>query len=580
MKRLQFVLIVAVLLLGIFSPISLGVKTASAQTANYSIQNVDHQIEIMYSGNIVIRDTVTVSGQITGGFLIGFPYKYGASLIKAEAFNSNQVYPLNLGVRLGNQSGFYGAEVTFPVGSSQIFTVVFILSNNLLTRTTDGFSFDFPAYPSLALATSRCNVTLVLPGSSSLFNITKDDGIVSTKTFVKNNLPALASFPATAYVNFPTALVRQISVTSLNRVVTLGPAGEITVSDIYRIVNNSTAEISSLKLEVPTNASNINGKDDFGRTLPVQLLSDSSNPRVKPVNVTLLGIMQGGQAGGVEIDYTFPTLQSGKRLLASDIQLFPYFSYYIYSAYISIVPPEGAHIVLPVASSVDPDSSLNRVLFQETLSINRQGISYIDRDVPAESVLQIAYDYNPLWISLRPTLWVWAIAAVGIVIGAFMQRRKPHTQPKAQVGSKVSTSFSRDNIKSFVDAYEERNRISEEVKSLILRAQKGRIPRRQYKVQRRALELRSDSLSKQINDLKASFRNAGGNPANLVKQLDASEAELNKIDASMRNAEARRRTGELPLEEHKQTMEDLRKRREKSESNINGILLRIREEIR
>jgi len=106
-------------------------KTASAQGAGYTIQNVDHQIEIMYSGNIVIRDTVTVSGQITGSFPIGFPYKYGASLLKAVAFSSNQVYPMNLGVRLGNQSGFYGAEVAFPDSSPQVFTVVFILANNL-----------------------------------------------------------------------------------------------------------------------------------------------------------------------------------------------------------------------------------------------------------------------------------------------------------------------------------------------------------------------------------------------------------------------------------------------------------------
>jgi hypothetical protein len=580
LKRVTSILVLTVLVLAVFLPFSVGIKTASAQEAGYTIQNVEHQIEIMYSGNIVIRDTITVSGQITGGFLIGFPYKYGAYLLKAVAFSADKVYPMNLGVRLGSQSGFYGAEVTFPEGSPQVFTVVFVLANNLLTRNdVGGFSLDFPAYPSLAQAAPRCNVTLVPPQGSVFFNITKDDGTVSTITFVKENLPALANFPATANLNILAALVRQIALTSLNRVVTLGPAGEIAVSDSYHIVNNSTEEISSLKIEVPANASNIGGKDDFGRVLPVQILSDSRNPLILPINVTLLSSLHGGQSGAVEVDYSLPTSPPDQTHFALDIELFPYFSYYVSTASVSIIPPEGAHIVKPQLSSADPYSTLDRELFQETLRINREGVSYIDHDVPIENVLQVAYDYNPLWLSLRPTFWVWVLAAVGIVVGAFLRRPKPQAPQKMQV-PKLSANFSRDHVKAFVEAYEERRRISEELKSLVARAQKGKIPRRQYKVQRRALELRYDSLSKNITELKATFRNAGGNYANLVKQLDASETELSKIEANTRNTESRYRTGELALEQYKQALDDLRKRREKAESTVNGILLRLREEIR
>ena len=533
----------------------------------------------MYSGNIVIRDTVTVSGQITGSFPIGFPYKYGASLLKAVAFSSNQVYPMNLGVRLGNQSGFYGAEVAFPDGSPQVFTVVFILANNLLSKIPDGLSLDFPAYPSLAQPASHCNVTLVLPEVSTLFNITKDDGDVSTNTFVKDNLPSLAYFPATANFNILPSLVRQISLTSLNRVVTLGPSGEVAISDTYRIVNNSTQELGSIKLEVPTNASNIAGKDGFGRTLTVQVLSDTSNPFVTPVNVTLSETLPGGQSESVEIDYNFPTLSPAQTHFTLDIELFPSFDYYVYDASVTVVPPEGAHIVMPQLSSADPHLSLDRQLFQETLQINREGVSYVDHDVPIENVLHVAYDFNPLWLSLRPSIWVWALAAVGIVATVFLRRPKTKAPPKGQV-PKLSARVSKDNVKAFTEAYEERSRVSQEIKVLVERAQKGKMPRRQYKVQRRALELRYDSLSKNITELKAAFRSAGGNYANLAKQLDAAETELSKIEANIRNAEARQRTGELPLEKYKQTLDDLKQRKEKAESTVNGILLRLREEIR
>lgn len=580
MKRAASILVLMILVLAIFSPFSIGDKTASAQETGYLIQNVEHQIEIMYSGNIVIRDIVTVSGQVTGGFLIGFPYKYNAYLLKAVAFSEGKVYPMNLGVRIGSQSGFYGAEVTFPEGSPQVFTVVFILANGLLTKTVEGFSLDFPAYPSLAQDASRCNTTLILPEGSTLFNITKSDGAVSTKTFVRENLPALAYFPATASFAVPSALVRQIAITSLSRIVTLGPVGEMAVSDSYQIVNNSTEEIGSLKLEAPVNASSIAGKDDFDRVLQVQILSDSRTPLVLPVNVTLLNPLQSGQSAIVKIDYNLPAAPSDQTHFVLSLELFPYFSYYVYSASISIIPPEGAHIVTPQLSSADPQSSLDRDLFQETLRINRDGVSYVDRDVPLENVLQVAYDYNPLWLSLRPALWVWVLATVGIVVGAFLQRRPKKPQAAKMQAPKLSARFSRDHIRAFTEAYEERSRISQELKALVARAQKGKIPRRQYKVQRRALELRHDSLTKQITELKATFRAAGGNYATLVKQLESAETELSKIEANIRSVEARHRTGELPLEDYKRALDDLAKRREKAESSVNGILLRLREEIR
>ena len=113
-----------------------------------------------------------------------------------------------------------------------------------------------------------------------------------------------------------------------------------------------------------------------------------------------------------------------------------------------------------------------------------------------------------------------------------------------------------------------------------MKVQKGKIPRRQYKVQCRALELRSSSLSKQIIELKAKFRNAGGNYANLTKQLDNSEAYVSKIEGDIRYTKTRHRAGELPTEKYKHALDDLRKRKEKAEATINTILIKLREESR
>ena len=104
---------IAVSLLLVSLPIVLPSGGVFAQTTGYSITQVDHQVTVMYSGQVVIQDTIHVSGQITNGFLIGMPFTYSADILKAVAYDSNNVYQVNLGVQLGNQSGFYGAEVNF-----------------------------------------------------------------------------------------------------------------------------------------------------------------------------------------------------------------------------------------------------------------------------------------------------------------------------------------------------------------------------------------------------------------------------------------------------------------------------------
>ncbi|HIJ07851.1 TPA: hypothetical protein HA274_00635, partial [Candidatus Bathyarchaeota archaeon] len=137
-----------------------------------------------------------------------------------------------------------------------------------------------------------------------------------------------------------------------------------------------------------------------------------------------------------------------------------------------------------------------------------------------------------------------------------------------------------EQIRALADAYEEKMRISSEITLLSQRAQKGKMPRRQYKVQKRALELRKASLSKTISELKPTFIAAGGNYADLVKQLDTAETEVNTAEANLKVADARRKTGELTIEDYKKSISDLQKRKEKAESKFSGILLRLREEIR
>lgn len=583
MKRAVSLLTLAIFLMAIMTPHLPRVEVANAQGTGYTIENVDHQIEVMYSGHVVIRDTITVNGQISDGFLIGFPYKYSSYLLKGVASSSQEILPLSLDVPLGEVSGFYGAKVTFPTGSPNTFTVIFVLSNTLLTTNSGGFFLDFPAYPSLAQEAAHCKVTLALPDEASVTSVQKGDGTVYSGKFEKNNLAAFSHFPANATVNAPEGLIRQIDVATLSRIATMGIAGEITVLDSYRISNNSTDQITSLKIEVPIYASDINVRDELGTRFSTTAPIKDESLNISSVNVTLNGPLKSGQSVSLRVGYGLPSASFDQTRFTLNLELFPYFSYYIRQISITVVPPEGARIVFPSLSSLTSSLTLDRQLFQEKIKFARDGLSYVDHELQPEKTMQIVYEYNSLWVSFRPTIWVWGLAAAGSVVLVFFRRpktQKTSKSTKIPVPKLTTGKIESEQIRALADAYEEKMRISSEITLLSQRAQKGKMPRRQYKVQKRALELRKASLSKTISELKPTFIAAGGNYADLVKQLDTAETEVNTAEANLKVADARRKTGELTIEDYKKSISDLQKRKEKAESKFSGILLRLREEIR
>jgi hypothetical protein len=572
-----------VFLLAALLPLSLSAQTVSAQGAGYTIQSVDHQVDVMYSGQIVIRDTIHVSGSLSNGFLMGFPYRYGANVLKAVTYDANHnVYPMSLGLQLENRVGYYGVKIDFGQSNPQVFTVVFVLSNSLLTQETVGgttitYTLDYPAYPSFVQEASTCNVSIILPETPTAISVIKSDGEVDTSNYVRNNLPAFTYSPATATFAVHVGSIQLIDMKQLNRQVTLGPAGELASTDTYRFTNKGSGSIGFVEIGFPINASNIVARDEFGRILTTETLSRSSTTIT--MNVTLISSLTSGESSQLSAAYDLPSASSQHGSSFSlDFVLFPPFNYYVEEATVTFVPPEGARFVSPKLSELDASSSLQREIFQETLSITREGVSYVDYEAYSEDVLQVTYYYNPLWLSFRPTMWVWVLAIIGVVVIA-VWRRPRVAAPARIVTSKVSAGLTPDDVRSFTDAYEEKNRLASELKSLDARAQKGRIPRRQYKVQRKTLEVRSEGLSKNISGLKATFRSAGGVYADLMRQLDYAETEMVEVETNIQTIEKRRTRGELSLEAYKKMLADYQRRKEKAETTINGILLRLREEL-
>ena len=599
-KRTNAILLIIVFSLLIILPVALPSGIVSAQTSSYTIDRVDHEVQVMYSGHVVILDTIHVTGQVTDGFMIGLPYKYSAAVLKGIAYDDTHVYHMNLGVQLGDHSGFYGATIDFNGNTPSVFTVAFVLSNSLITEQGNGIdSLDFPAYPSLVQEVGTCNVTITFPSTPTSLTVIKDDGTVTDAIYTKTNLPAYIYAPATATFQVPTGTLQLTTLSSLNRQISIDSTGKVAASDTYRIINNSTSLLNSFVLTLPFEAKNVVVKDQFG-TLSTSLVSSVSG-NIQLANATLVTFLSSGQSTVLTAQYNLPSAKlQGSNYVLSDFKLFPNFVYFVNQGTITFSPPEGATIVTPQVSSLDSSSTLTRQTYQDILTVSKNSLSYVDYLAPQQNALQLSFNYNPVWVSFRPTFWAALLAVVGCVAVFFVRRSKPKEETYAEKTERLSTlapeqasalqtkgpeakadqRASAESIREFIDAYEDKKQLNAELKSMDAKAQKGKIPRRQYKVQRNAIETRLESINRNITRTKESFKGTTGGYADLVKQLDLAEADLSEAEENIKDLELRQSTGEISLEVYKKSIGDYQKQRDKAESAINGILLRLREKIR
>ncbi len=569
----------------------------SAQTSGYTIDRVDHQVQVMYSGHVLVIDTIHVSGTDNYGFMIGLPYQYSADVLKAFAYDDTHLYTVNLGVQLSNRTGLYGAEVNFNGNSPSVFSIVFVLSNSLLSEGDSGnFTLNYPAYPSLTQTVGVCNVTVTFPSIPNDISISKDDGNSNSASYIRTDLPAYTYSVATAEVQLPTGTVEISTISNLNRQINIAPSGTVTASETFKLESNSSSPIGAYVLNLPSEATNIAVKDTFGAAL---LTSRTAESNLMLVNVTFSAFVNQGQSSSLTVQYNLPGAElDGPNYLLSNFQLFPPYQYLITGAVITFNPPEGSTIVAPQASALEASSNLTRQTYQDSLTVARNSISYADYLAPQQNSIDLFYTYNPVWSSFRITFYaslVGAVACAGAIVfqrhrtrGSYQSKARRSTPRQASAPEQrlapeaimTSQPVSPEVIKGFIDTYENKQQLTAELRALDIRAQKGKIPRHQYKTQKQTLETHLEGLNRSIERTKAVFRGSSGTLPDLVKQLDLAEEDLVTSAEEIKKLEALHSKGEIAKETYKRSITDYQKTRDKAESAINGILQRLREKIR
>jgi chromosome segregation ATPase len=157
----------------------------------------------------------------------------------------------------------------------------------------------------------------------------------------------------------------------------------------------------------------------------------------------------------------------------------------------------------------------------------------------------------------------------------------PAATPQVKaVESETMQHLTTENIRAFTDAYEEKKQLKTELKAMDIRAQKGKIPRGQYKANRKRVELRIEALSRTIEKFKDLFRTSGATYVDIARQIDSAEEDLAEAEENIHSLESKQKKSEISLENYKEEVSDYQKQKEKAESAINGILLRLREKTR
>jgi hypothetical protein len=562
-------------------------NTYAESPSQVRVDRVDHAVAPLYGGLIVINDTIRITAMAENAtveeFSIGFSLEYKDNLRYATAHEQEDVdkrLDITMDTGLGVE-GYYGVTVRFPEGARDLlynghaynFTVVFVLSGMIdsSTKTVNStahyvFTASFPAFPSLIQDAARCNVTVILPDSmnhetSELpFNITQDQGQYRLN-YTKSNVPAFTknstqvSFSSTdknAYGCFSTK--------KLTRDISIGTEGRISLSDFFLLESQTAFALSKVRLQLPNDAENVAAFDEIGKALTVTAVQNET--RVYDLTIDLVT----RQSRSFKLTYVLrrenhlePMGERSYSLnlsLSEDLKVVP--ETYI----LRITFPEGATI----QSFPSQRFEVHRDVYQETLSLTAFDITWLQNEQ-----LSFTYGYTVIWEAFRPTVWTAAIVIIGAVIVLAVQR------PKAPVSTVSIVSVPRKTLNDFAETYEDKERMTSELTEVRKKAIKGKISRREYKVRKTTLENQLASNSRRLNDLRQKIVSGGTKYADIMRQLEVAETELDNIEADMKRVEVRFKNGEISALTYRQLLEEDLKRREKARTAIDGALLRLRE---
>ena len=348
----------------------------------------------------------------------------------------------------------------------------------------------------------------------------------------------------------------EIEFVEVERKIMLDQAGSIYVTNAY-LINNVGFWISTIEIGFPEGAYDFELRDEMG-TLEV---STENNV----MTVTLRNIVDTNGTETLYLNYRIPWSNHISQQNGIDYNLdftfYEQFNSTIGQLTVAIILPKGAEF--QSSNPLDP-ISIEKSNLQETISFAFSDVT------PSEDLnFNINYKHLIFWASLYPTIWMGILAVAASAVTFFWKAPKPSVSPIIPVPPK--------DLRSFVDSYEEKTRIRSELESLEERLRKGKIPRRRFKVRKKMLDGRLSTVSRNLSSLSEKIRSAGSKYANMMRQIEVAETNLEGAERDMQRVKTRYRRGEVSKGAYGKLLEEYKSRIEEAEATIDGVLLRLRE---
>lgn len=575
-KKTFTILIILAVTMMVFALAISNMASARASSA-YSIGSVNHTLTVLYNGYVVMNDTLAISGQ-TDSLVLGFPHTFGSDIIESIAYDTSDVsntFPVTQNVPLIDSNGtihlgFYGMSIDLSKGTPHLLSVVTVFSNNILaednTNVTE-YYLDFPAFPALTENVAVCNCSVIVPADAQYFN-----GTISSFNYTAQNLNAFTYNESQVGWMDQGLNIQIVQIQQLTRTVSIDPFGKVSFSDTYHILDSSSQIYSFIDIDLPVGASNVAAFDALSPFSEPSSIVVGNNITRYTVNFTLPIDPQDTKIFTVTYDVSGNTYVSRQgNSFTVGVPLFQEANTFIEQASVDFILPTGARLMNFGTNATSNLYDVNRDVQQETLTVDQQNIISWN----AFSI-NLTYQYTSLWLSLIPTLWMWTAAVVGSVL--VWSWRRPRTAVEV-VASSEGLRLLPGDVRSFVDAYDEKLKIEKEVDILESKVQKGKIQRSRYKIQKKTFETRLDTLDRTLAEVGGRMHASGGHYSDLMRQLEVAETEIDEGEANISSIEARHQRGEISLDTYRKLMGDYDRRKDRARSNIDGILLRLREEI-
>jgi len=550
----------------------------AGEITEYPDVRVNRVIHIENSGTLVMNDTVTLSSSVNqnvqslDNFQIGFPSEYKNNLAYFFAYDSSG----RLGSTLDNsvdETGFSWIKISFSKtvdvsgGNSYVFNVIYVFSG-LATMNLTVFHVDFSTYPTLKVEAAFCNVTIMLPVRADLIAVSpffSNRTLDSRRILYTEQSPLGAYANVSSWVEFTRYGFQLFDVEEWRREIKIDGLGGFVVTDFYQITKRSDEKMDTLSFVLPSNATDVSVQDVYGTYTQTRITVKDYEKYVE-----------------VKV-YLRDALKTSKKIKLLIVYKLPFWEYVIqrgwqdYTLNFSLTRPDNWVVKRFTATVSLPEGAVFRNSSKTPYHLEKENflvkVKFTGYNITRfhEQNIRLEYQYLILWASFRPTLWMGTFVA--ILGGIFFIRKafKPTTIIAVHISSEV--------LRKFVDTYEEKRRIEQELESLAQQVRKGKISRRRYRLRKSSLDGRLLGLEKSLSRLKKEIAAAGRDYSERMKQLETAEAEIETLNRDIERVETRFRRRELSAEARRKLLDEYNRIKEQAENTIAEILLRLREEI-